>query len=244
MRIAIALLVIAAGTAHADRASDARKLFDDGRKQYQAKDYETAAIKFDAAYALDPDPAYLNNAGLAYLKAEKCAEAADRFGRYLAIDPPNRKKVEEDLAEAKACAPAEAKPDKPDKPDKPEPPKPLLQPPPKRPVIVPVALGFTGALLVGVGIAFTFKVSGDEKDRAAICPAGCTWDDDKDAAAKDLTRLGERDSKIAIGMYVAGGLAIASGIAIYVATKPKSRETAITVAPSKGGGFVIGRVRF
>jgi tetratricopeptide (TPR) repeat protein len=243
VRFAIVLLLIA-GIAHADRASDARKLFDDGRQQYKAKDYETAAIKFDAAYALDPDPAYLNNAGLAYLKAEKCSEAADRFQRYLAIDPPNRKKVEADLAEAKACAPTETTPDQPDQPDRPERPPPPLQPPPKRSLIAPVALGVTGALLVGVGIAFTVKVSGVEKDRAAICPAGCTWDDDKDARAKDLTRLGERDSKIAIGTYIAGSLAIAGGIAIYVTSKPKSRETRITVAPSTGGGLVIGRVRF
>ena len=116
MRLGVCAVILVgalAGPALADRDPvAARKAFDAGSQLYQRGDYVGAAAKFEAAYGLDPDPAYAFNIAQAYRFAKKCARAAYHYRDYLqraGPRAPNADKVERYLQEVTACAMAQAR---------------------------------------------------------------------------------------------------------------------------------------
>src|SRR5688572_28564308 len=69
----------------------------DGQQRYQAGEFQLAAERFELAYQLDPDPAYLFNLAQAYRLGNSCAKAAAAYRKLLGIvsTGPNVAKVEQ-----------------------------------------------------------------------------------------------------------------------------------------------------
>ena len=261
MKLVLASLLIA-GTAFAQAKTDKELAADDyadGQKEFVAGDYLPAAAKFEAAYALDPDPVYLYNAAQAYRKGSACARAAENYRKFLAIvpNPPNLDKVTKYIDELDACAKADSAPEVPPvaapAPVMPVPP-PVIPTPKPAPVLVTrehpnaalerhagIGLGAGGIVLLAVGIAFTHDVHALEDASAALCNA-CTWSAAKQQRADDLQHRGDRDSKLAVASYAVGGAALVSGVVLYVIGS-RAPETYFEPAPG-GGGSVVTRFRF
>ena len=93
--VAIALwlgLVLAPRLAAADRSPSAAQLRKDGVALYQSKQYRPAAIKFAAAYELEPDRDTL----FAWAQAERlggnCARAVELYEKFLDMSPSTRQR--------------------------------------------------------------------------------------------------------------------------------------------------------
>lgn len=81
-----ALLCIAhASVAHAQASAGDR--FAEGERAYGAGDFVTAAEAFEAAHALDPQPAALWNAARSWHRAGELARGANRYREYLSLAP-------------------------------------------------------------------------------------------------------------------------------------------------------------
>ena len=102
MRIAAALaLVLAASAARAETpAETARARFEKGEVLYNLGKLDDAIVEFDAAYSLDPDPAYLFNLAQAHRLRGHAERALFLYRRYLDLvpDAPNRAEVRERVA--------------------------------------------------------------------------------------------------------------------------------------------------
>jgi tetratricopeptide (TPR) repeat protein len=100
VRIAAAQPVDPAVRARADAA------YAEGSTAYNADDFAKAAQKFEEAYSLIPDPAYLFNIGQAYRQQKDCVKAADAFKKFVALAPdaPNIGNAKDLLKEVNMCA--------------------------------------------------------------------------------------------------------------------------------------------
>lgn len=207
-----------------------------GRAQYAATDYRAAAASFLEAYAADPDPGYLFNAGQAFRFAGDCAQAARAYRQFLGAvsSAPNLDKVRGYLDEMDACVRRQLPP-----PPAP-PPAPSAAPSaaPDDPGAtrrhVGLALGGAGLAAVGAGVWFHHDVLYFE-DRSHRCTAmaPCTaaqvahWDD-----------RGHTASVLAVAAYAAGGAALVGGAALYLLGRRLDAEPPIAVAPAPGGALV------
>jgi Tfp pilus assembly protein PilF len=112
MRVCVlAAVILCAASAHAqpidpDTKARADAAFAEGTAAYTASDFTKAALKFEEAYTLLPDPAFLFNIGQAYRQAEECVKAADAFTKFIELvpDAPNLAKAKELLKEVNVCA--------------------------------------------------------------------------------------------------------------------------------------------
>ncbi len=100
------LLPTAARAASTAAATSAQEWYKVGVVHYEAKRYERAALAFDEAYALDPDPMLLWNAGRAWQLAGRPELAKARFTALLAraeAEAALRAKAAEALSQAEAA---------------------------------------------------------------------------------------------------------------------------------------------
>ena len=79
----IALSVHAHADVGVERRDEARAHFQSGLALANASRFEEAAIEFESAYALSPQPAVLFNIAMAYTNARRLARAASYLRRYL-----------------------------------------------------------------------------------------------------------------------------------------------------------------
>jgi len=238
------VVLLLGGVAHAQPSPKQRAdaAFAAAREHYAAGDYAAAARDFEAAYALDPDPAYLFNIAQAYRFAHDCAAAGRNYQRFLAEvpDAPNREKVIAYLTEMNSCAEQQARP-----PSLQAPPPPPA-PPPAPPPVAPRAdhrragllLAAGGAVALGVGVMFHRDVHVLEGYREDLCAGQvpCDWTPERNAQAADYDARGRRASIIAIGAYSAGALAVVGGAALYLRSPREARR--VTIAPLHNGGAV------
>lgn len=242
---ALALAAPVAAQPSSKARADATAAYREGQRRYLDEDYAAAAAQFEAAYKLDPDPAYLFNIAQAYRLAKDCAKALLWYRKFLADVPtaPNAETVKKYIAEQEAACPAgDASPapgathpvetGAPATPDQPAPAR-------NRELMRNVGIGALGVSAIGVtmGIIYTFRVRAREDDRNHLCPAPCTWTEELTAQETDLKQRGERASKIAIASYAVGGAALAAGITMLVMSRDRS-ETGIALVPTNGGAFV------
>jgi tetratricopeptide (TPR) repeat protein len=242
----------------ADPSPEVRKqagaLYEEGGKLYAAGEFKAAAARFEQAYALDPDPAYLFNAAQAYRLGGACAEAARSYQKFLdeVPDPPSRDKVLawRDAQAACARAPAGAGVRKPAELEE-------LMPIERAPTPLPVAphptarghrglaYGAVGVGIAGLGVAgfFTWDAGylADARDRlGARCSAAAPCDG---ARLEDYDDRGHRATTIAVVSYAVGGAAIATAIALFV-TGREHHDPALALVPSPGGGLVVAGFGF
>jgi tetratricopeptide (TPR) repeat protein len=242
--------------------SDATAAYQEGQRRYLAEDYVAAAAQFEAAYKLDPDPAYLFNIAQAYRLAKDCGKALAFYKRFLAEaqKPPNLDAVKKYIRELEAQCPSRES---------------TTSPPPTTTDTSPAALPATtttsdehridestpparsghlvrnlgigalgvGAIGVTMGVVFTFKVRSDVSDREALCPSfPCDWNDEKKAREAELLDLGHQHEKLMVASYIVGGAALAAG-AVMLVMSHGPHESSVAIVPTQGGAFASWSLR-
>jgi len=249
---AVVLIAALAQSARADDASAraARQLFAEGQAEYAKGDYRAAAAKFEAAFAKDPDPAYVFNLGQAYRLAKNCARAAATYRKLLELSPgaANADEVRAYIREMDACTASEPVPQQPPPTARPLPerPPPSASEAPRYPTTAVAALAVGAAALVGVGVWAALDARSAARERETLCLAvdGCVWGDAQDRESDDLDSRGTRSSVIAIGSLVVGGAAIAGAVTLHVLHVRHRRDHALSISPTRGGAIVTHALRF
>jgi hypothetical protein len=223
----------------------------------QAGDHTAAIELYQQAYMLVPQPLLLSNIGSEYQKSGKPVEAVKNFCKYLAEDPTGANvdyataqvktlqiELKNDVEETDPCK-AKPKPLPPPTPpvadQQPLPPPP---PPPASRTVEYAGFGIAGAgaIMFGVGVYYGLqakKISDDITNH----PIGVMWPSD----IKQQEADGKSDQTKQIVFMVAGGVALAGGVAValygrsrastseHVSIAPMASPTTLGVAV--GGGF-------
>jgi len=245
MRCLLVLSVVCALSprAFAD-APDAKTEAAAGQRLYEDGQYHDAGVKFAHAYELDPQIAYLFDAGQAFRFAKECSTSAKYYRQFLdtAKQVQNVDKVKKYLAEMDECAKQRTQTLE---PPKPEPPK-LQQQPEQQPAPAPetpsadpgatkrkagLALGAVGLVGIGIGIVYTGKVFSDQRDCSPTHT--CTLDQ-----INQSNRDGPSDEHIEIAAYAVGAGALAGGVLLYMLGRGESVEHGVTLAPTRHGAML------
>ncbi len=225
----------------------------DGQQRYEAGEFQLAAERFELAYTLDPDPAYLFNLAQSYRLGNRCAKAAAAYRKLLGIvtSGPNVAKVEQYVQQMDACAKTQ---------EPVAPPTPLVgervepRPPPPEPLhnsgnpalrYAGVGVAVFGAVGIVVGGLAMRKVADLEEQREGLCSGGCTWVDVK-SRADALDADGQRYQRRMLIGYIGGGIAVAGGIVMYVLGRERTVETGTmaSIVPTDGGAMAFGTFTF
>ncbi|CAN5917280.1 hypothetical protein BH11MYX2_BH11MYX2_29240 [soil metagenome] len=106
MRVVASVVFVAAlaSSALADPKADAA--YAEGQRLYTAGRYIDAAEKFESAYALNPDPAYLFNVAQSYRLGNACAKSANAYRLFLptVIGAAATAKTQGYIDQMEACA--------------------------------------------------------------------------------------------------------------------------------------------
>jgi tetratricopeptide (TPR) repeat protein len=250
------MLVLVCSTAYADdpvkpspkptkaQKAEAKKLADEGTKQYNVQQYEQAADLYAKAYLIDPKPGYLYATAQSQRLGGQCEKALLSYDAYLRTNPPaterskteaNIERCKQDLKDREAAVEATQVAPPPEVPQTPPPPPPVVEPPPPPPpppgksyVIGHLLLG-TGVIALGAG-AYLFQSGrstiADHND-AATYQAFLDGRDEMDAA-KQKQMLG------VIGM--SAGIALVAGSITYYVLHARSEQEApitATVTPTQ-----------
>ncbi|HWO19531.1 MAG TPA: hypothetical protein VNO30_12175 [Kofleriaceae bacterium] len=235
--LVLALTLAFANPASAQPPERSHEAYARGEAQYQAGDFLAAAASFEQAFALERDPSILFNVAQAYRFGKACAKAAGAYRRFLAAvsDAPNAAQIREYITEQERCAQSQADAAR----GTPERPPPI----PERPAdrgrarrIGGLALAGAGVLALGAGGYFSWRVGDLEREREACT---CTLD-----RLEDLDARGRRAELAQVAAYGLGGLALASGVWLYVSGRAAREAPAVAVAPLGSGAIVVGMLRF
>jgi len=95
------LLLLVAGTVHADERQLAREHFERGSRAFVLGAYDEAIAEYSAAYRVIDDPVLLYNIAQAHRQAQHFGEALRFYKLYLSLKPDaqNRNQVEGKIAE-------------------------------------------------------------------------------------------------------------------------------------------------
>jgi hypothetical protein len=129
------------------------------------------------------------------------------------------------------------------------PPPPVRQPPPKDDTHEPasdgstqrvlgLAAGGAGIVLTGIGVGLGLSASSKWKDADKACPGGKCTTPAQIQAGKDAGSTADA----ATVFYVVGGIALASGVALYL-TAPSGKSSGTRIAPwvaKDGAGVGVG----
>jgi tetratricopeptide (TPR) repeat protein len=229
------VLVIGASDAFAQSASDE---YATGQRLYAAHDYLGAAKHFEAAYKLDPDPAYLFNIAQAYRLGDDCAHAAEWYQRFLdrAQDPPNAAEVRTQLEQQRACAKQKAllAPKSPPPPPPPPARSTAAARDPKR--TYAYVAGGVGVAALAVAGVFTWDGNYLANAREERCNADHPCDD---PIFEDYEHRGKRANIIAATSYAVGGAALAGGVALYLLSRSR-----LAVVPTHEGVSAMALLHF
>jgi tetratricopeptide (TPR) repeat protein len=254
----VAMVLSSAGLASADNKTAAAAVFNEGQQKYAAGDYLVAADKFEAAFALDPDPAYLFNIAQAYRFGNACAKAGASYRKFLGAvaNAPNAAKVQQYIEQADDCAAKQAAAQRP----QPPPPDPIMQqpPPPHEKPSAPgrgrriAGLGVFagGVVLMGVAGFYTRKSAQLRDDREALCAddirtsGTCQWNKERDDKEKDLKDRGDTANLISYIGWSVGGAAVIGGVLLYVLAPEAVEQRGVSIVPTGDGAMAYGTFRF
>lgn len=256
--------LLAAGPALAQPATEptpqqrqkAEKLVKQAIAKSQAKDHAAAIELYLQAYALVPLASLLSNVGTEYQQDGKPVEALKYFCMYLEKEPtgPVAKYataqaagVEAELGDqdtSTVCQPIV------EKPVAPPPTEPAAVLEPVAPIDAPARPGKTlklgglvigAAGIVGLGGGTFFALRGQRLgDKINNHNAGEMWPD----GVEDIDAQGRFANKMAVALFITGGVLVTAGVVMYVAgTKKDSAVSGVAITPSlgpDGGGLVLG----
>lgn len=211
-----------------DKIATGRKLADDGASFYHAREYRKALEKFQAAYAVDPDPNLLYNIAKCHEALGENPQAIEKYEHFLrepGSDPGGKLKAEESLKVLRQARDTSATPSA-------EPPSSgaTATPEAKQRYVVPtlVALG-VGVVGVGVGSIFGAMALGTQADLDASCPNKSCPPRSRD----DVDTLSTQSTVSTVG-FIAGGVGLAAGAVLYILGRPSTEKarTGLRVSPA------------
>lgn len=221
--------------AHADGRDKALALFEDSDKAYKAGNFERAAELLREAYSLYPEPLLLYNLGRAQEGLGDAAGAVESYEQYLqdakdikdrgAIErriETLRAQLEKQQENARRRAEEEERRRREEEERRRNPPPPIDTRTPLETYGPWITMGSGGAIAM-TGVYFGIRAS-NRHDDALATPI------QRDAA--ELQNSAERSATIANVLFVAGGVAIAGGLAWKV-WQWKSGNT--STAPASAG---------
>jgi iron complex outermembrane receptor protein len=230
---ALAIVIALAGVAMADDRVPprARMLADRARVLHDRRDYATAILLFKEAYAIAPSPGLLFNLAQAYRLHGDCEQANDMYRRFLATDPDaEARQVAEMQLSAGRCQPRMVSVVVPHPPSTASP-APAPAPPPEQPPAstlerdIGIGIAIGGAVAIGAA-AYYAERAHDASD--AVANAFAAGGRHTDLGATDSR--GREASRNATMLGIGGGLALASGIALYLLGERAERATVVPTA--------------
>jgi tetratricopeptide (TPR) repeat protein len=245
--IAVATLA-AAVPAHAEEIpAKARKLAEHGREMHKRAEYERAITAFKEAYVIAPSPGILFNLAQSYRLQGNCDDAALMYRRYLATGPsPEARAVaEQHLATVERCVQKRALNIPMDEsmaylevPPPPGPEKVIVQDQRaierpsalKKDVGIGLAIG-GGVALVAAGY-FGYRAWDAERDVERAYEQGKKWPE-----IKSIDERGENSARAAKIFAIGGGVAIVSGVTLWMLGRRDERASQLAITPTdKGSG--------
>jgi tetratricopeptide (TPR) repeat protein len=245
--VVVLALVVCAPTVHAspgDAMQEAKDHYDRGMAHYELGEFAAAVDEFKAAYSLSQAPGLLFNLAQASRLGKDYEQALHFYRTYLRVRPDaaNRDDVEkrigelEPIVEKRRRAEAERLPPPPvqvpaptsaaaDKPI-------VLLPPSGRPTkIAGIVVGVAGIGIVGAGVGLGVASLDAQNKLSKLATQMGNWS----AEQSKLYDTGKLDATLATALYVAGGVAVATGVILYAVGVKRDRAR-FAVAPMPGGG--------
>ncbi len=234
----------------------ARALAERGRAFHNAGDYGNAIIAFKEAYVMAPSPGLLFNLAQAYRLQGNCDDAAMMYRRYIASGPtPERRTIAEGhLATVERCTHKSAL-NIPQDASSPAPTMTMtiqtdrasgslfsMAGPTRRGQLeknVGIGLTLGGGVAVAIAAYFAYEAHDASATVESGYAHGSKW---KDLA--DIDAHGQRSATYARIFGFGGGLAIASGLTLYILGKRTEQLRPMSVAPSRNGAQVNVAWRF
>ncbi len=251
--IAVVVVGLLGGVASAQPAPDkaaAQAAYAEGQQRYAAGDYLPAAVKFEAAYALDPDPVYLFNVAQAYRLGNACPKAVGYYKRFLdeVPNPPNLVNVKQYLDQAEACARTTATMDpatatSPVVTDPPVTERPDTDDPGRTKRWLGIGAMFVGGATLGIGVYYTTEVgrlNDARANRTSMCTTRSVCEPGYGDELDDQGRSAQARQAIA---YAVGGAVVIGGVVLYVLGRSSERSS-IAVVPTSGGAYAVGAFTF
>ena len=262
-RLVIAAVLLGTSSAGAQAPSKDKVAADAayaaGQERYAAGDYLVAADRFEAAYALDPDPAYLFNIAQAYRFGNACAKASVSYRKFInaVSNAPNAAKVQQFIEQSDECAKKQADAQRP--PPPPDKPVVLTQPPPPPPPsgvatehpgrtmrIAGLGTLGVGAVVLGIGTYFALRSFSLASDREAHCRDAtpinpCDWTVADEQHEQDGIAA-QRNSRILLP--VGGALAIGGVVLYFLGRNAGAEHPTVSVIPTTSGAMAIGAFTF
>ena len=238
---ALALVCASSVAAAAPKGAEARAQFDKGVAAYTKGDFAAAAEALGASFALEEDVETLFAWAQTERKLDRCAKAAELYGKLLEADLPEENKavVREKLDECQKILAAQAPP--------PPPPPPVAAPepaPPPAPTEAPRAwwkdpvggaLVGAGTIGLGVGTVFLVQARSADKDKASAPTYG---------EFQALDDRAQSRGKLGVGVLIGGGVLVAGGILWYATRGDSSSKTAVTAWLDGTSGGVAAQGSF
>lgn len=242
------------------RPAEYEAAYREGTARFERGDYAGARERFEAAYAIHPEPLLLVNIGSTYRREGDLSRALEFYRKFLAVadpDDPYRDEVAALVGELEAevrsragapqpfpSPPADTRSPEPRPPRSPTATARRAQaaPPPSRFRALRTAgwiAAGVGALAVGVAVHQGLRAREIERDLEGV--TGAMWTDDLQARYD----AGQRAEARAVIFGIAGGVAAAAGAALLL--WPEGARTtpsvSVTAAPANGriGVAVSGR---
>jgi tetratricopeptide (TPR) repeat protein len=237
-----------------DKVQEARQHYERGMTHYQLGEFTAAVEEFKAAYALSQAPGLLFNLAQASRLAKQYERAVYFYRTFLRVQPdaPNRADVEQRIAELEPLAQAQeqrkldeekAKQQQASNPSASTTTTTVTtQPNPNRGRALKVTglvVGAVGVAALAVGAGLGVAVLDVQSQLNSLRANMGMWSQ----AQSDTYDRGQREATAATAMYVAGGVAVGTGIILYVIGRRQQRAR-YAVAPTPGGALAVGSWNF
>lgn len=255
--IVLALVATSATAAAGDddgASPEARRLVARAQVHYDLGEYDRAIAAYRDAYRIQPSPGLLYNLGQAYRMAGDCVSATTMYRNYLRLAPrsPYRSLVKQHLSSLAECNRRRTGGAVADTsligastggasiaslgigPFPYNMPREETSRAGERKKKIGYALGGVGVALTGVAVYYAFEADEAAEEVSQLYEREAPWRKIAEADAR-----GQRAERLGIGFAVAGGVAIASGLTMYVlGRRAEERSTSLLVAPEPKGASV------
>jgi tetratricopeptide (TPR) repeat protein len=259
--LVVAALSVCAATAHAADGGDvlleAKQHYDRGMAHYELGEFTAAVEEFKLAYARSQAPGLLFNLAQASRLAKDYEQALHFYRTYLRVRPdaPNRDDVERRIveiepivelqrkAETERISAAHPLPPVPSVGRAGEEQSTVVRPPPPsgRPEkIAGLVVGVAGVGLLGAGIGLGVAALDAQKKLSSLATQNGSWT----PAQASLYQTGQREATAATALYVAGGVAVATGVILYAVGYKRDRARFAVAPLPKGGAEVVWSCAF
>jgi tetratricopeptide (TPR) repeat protein len=258
--LVVAALTVCAATAHAadgDVLLEAKQHYDRGMAHYELGEFTAAVEEFKLAYARSQAPGLLFNLAQASRLAKDYEQALHFYRTYLRVRPdaPNRDDVERRIveiepivelqrkAETERISAAHPLPPVPSVGRAVEEPPTVVRPPPPsgRPQkIAGIVVGAAGVGLLGAGIGLGVAELDAQKKLSSLATQNGSWTPEQ----ASLYQTGHNDAIAATTLYVVGGVAVATGVILYVVGYKRDRARFAAAPLPQGGAEVVWSCAF